>query len=92
MKVTPHTDGKTQVDRISGSFNKKEKHGRIPTDALKFVAQEFVPPHILYAEAFKGQQVRLEFDDDPEDRPYFVAGPTSKLLEPGDILKIKEVF
>lgn len=94
VKVRRNIDGKAEVDRI-GNFSAQSRHGFLPSDGLQFVPKGHVPKHVIFAEQFSGKHVCIELDEGIEsalsERPYYDAGPNSKRLEPGDVLKINDV-
>ena len=65
------------------------RDGWIPIDKLKLSPKQFVPPHVLIADACVGKHVQL--DVTKEDYPYFNAGPNSRILDAETCTKMKDV-
>jgi len=93
VRILHEEDGKMKVRRLTGSSSEVQSLGTVPSEQLKIIPMEFIPPYVLSSERFSGKHVCLKIADglSYEDKPYFDAGPRSKRLEANDIIKVKDV-
>ena len=90
------SEGRFGVTRITGPYGEKQRNGFVPCDGIKLGPKEYVPVHIIISERVSGQIVCLDYKDNlshesEDQQPYYDAGPSSRFLDHGANMLVKDV-